>query len=111
MRADALKRLVDAMEALQAIERFSGHVELDHYLNNEILQAAVERKFEILGEALNQASGIEPDLDTLIPDLRRIISTRNRIIHAYDAVDQMILWDTIKNDLGDLRESLARIIQ
>ncbi|WP_159820371.1 HepT-like ribonuclease domain-containing protein [Cyanobium sp. Copco_Reservoir_LC18] len=42
----------------------------------------------------------------LIPDLSRIVGTRNRIIHVYEAVDQLILWDSINNDLPGLRSSL-----
>ena len=52
MRREALKRLLDAFEAIEAIERFIENCSLDHYLDNELLQSAVERKFEIIGEAL-----------------------------------------------------------
>ena len=54
MKPEALKRLLDALLAAEAIQRFTSGVDLDDYLNNEILQAAVERKFEILGEALKK---------------------------------------------------------
>jgi uncharacterized protein with HEPN domain len=109
MKPEALKRLVDALLAAEAIQRFTARVDLDDYLNNEILQAAVDCKFEILGEALKKATEAEPSLTTTVPDLRAIISTRNRIIHAYDAVDQLILWDAICNDLNDLRRDLHQL--
>jgi uncharacterized protein with HEPN domain len=66
----------------------------------------VERKFEIIGEALKLAHEADPSVLTIIPDLRRIVGTRNRIIHVYEAVDQLILWDAIQNDLAGLRSSL-----
>ena len=53
MRREALKRLHDALEAIEAIQRFIENCTLDHYLENELIQSAVERKFEIIGEALN----------------------------------------------------------
>jgi uncharacterized protein with HEPN domain len=53
MRREALKRLHDAFEAIEAIQRFIENCTLDHYLENELIQSAVERKFEIIGEALN----------------------------------------------------------
>ena len=56
-----------------------------------MLRSAVERQFEIIGEALNQAEIEQPDLTMLIPDLRRIVGLRNRIIHGYDSVDDQLL--------------------
>ena len=75
MDSKVLKYLLDALQAIEAIQRFTSGVVLDHYLSNEILQAAIERKFEILGEALKQAADQNPDLARSIPDLRAIIGT------------------------------------
>ena len=58
------------------------------FAENEIVRAAVERKFEILGEALNQVSKIDPALARRVPDFRDIISFRNPLIHGYAVVDQ-----------------------
>jgi uncharacterized protein with HEPN domain len=57
-------------------------------------------------EALRRAFEADPDILNNIPDLHRIVGTRNRIIHVYEAVDQLILWDTIQNDLPELKTSL-----
>ena len=111
MDSKVLKCLLDALQAIEAIQRFTSGVVLDHYLSNEVLQAAIERKFEILGEALKQAADLNPDLARSIPDLRAIIGTRNRIIHSYDAVDQLILWDVVIHDLYPLKASLEAIIR
>ena len=111
MKPQALKRLIDALQAIEAIERFTAGLDLDSYLNNELLQAAVERKLEILGKALKKASEAEANLTDAIPDLRAIISTRNRIIHVYDEVDQLILWDAISNDLDQLEKDIKTILE
>lgn len=108
MALEARKRLVDALEAIRALERFTDDVDLNSYLTNEVLQSAVERKFEIIGEALKKAAAAKPELQSQIPELSAVISTCNRIIHEYDAVDQLILWDTVKNDLTDLKVALER---
>ena len=110
MRREALKRLLDAFEAIEAIERFIENCSLDHYLDNELIQSAVERKFEIIGEALKRALEADPSVLMIIPDLRRIVGTRNRIIHVYEAVDQLILWDSIQNDLPGLKSSLLALL-
>ena len=81
MRTEALKRLFDAFTAIESIERFIANSTLDQYLDNELIQSAVERKFEI-----------------------------NRIIHVYEAVDQLILWDAIHNDLPSLRNCLLEML-
>lgn len=106
MRREALKRLLDTFEAIESIERFIEHCTLDQYLDNELIQSTVERKFEIIGEALKRSIEADPSVLNVVPDLRRIVATRNRIIHGYDAVDQLILWDAIQNDLPSLRSSL-----
>ena len=64
MQTEALKRLFDAFTAIESIERFIANCTLDHYLDNELIQSAVERKFEIIGEALKRASEADPMKDT-----------------------------------------------
>ena len=71
-------------------------VDYNAFLRDEMRQAALERKFEILGEALNRAEQSDPELADRLPELRRIIGMRNRIIHGYDAVDEEILWDAVQ---------------
>lgn len=110
MRTEALKRLFDALTAIESIQRFIANSTLDQYLDSELIQSAVERKFEITGEALKRASEADPHVLNAIPDLRRIVGTRNRIIHVYEAVDQLILWDAIQNDLPGLRSSLLEVL-
>jgi uncharacterized protein with HEPN domain len=110
MRREALKRLHDALEAIEAIERFIENCTLDRYLDTELIQSAVERKFEIIGEALKRAQEADTSVLDVIPDLRRIVGTRNRIIHVYETVDQLILWDAIQNDLPGLKASLRVVL-
>lgn len=64
------------------------------YQVNKLLRAATERQFEIIGEALNKALKIEPDLP--LTNKLRIVGMRNRITHAYDSVDEILLWEVIK---------------
>ena len=75
-----------------------------------MLQAAVERKFEILGEALKKAADADASVENLIPEPRQIISTRNRIIHVYDAVDHLLLWDVAQTLLPELKARVQQIL-
>lgn len=103
MQIQVCKRLQDALEAITAIEGFLSNQSVEDFLGSDILQAAVERKFEIIGEALKKAADADNEIVTLVPELREIIATRNRIIHVYDNVDHLILWDVVQSQLPGLK--------
>jgi uncharacterized protein with HEPN domain len=75
-----------------------------------MLRSAVERQYEIIGEALNHAELEQPDLATVIPDLRRIVGLRNRIIHGYDSVDDQLLWQTVQTHVPSLAQQLEQLL-
>lgn len=106
MQVELLTRVQDALDAIAAIENFLTNQSQDDFLESDMLQAAVERKFEILGESLKKAADLDPRLEQVIPELRQIVAMRNRIIHVYDAVDHFILWDVVQTELPNLRERL-----
>jgi uncharacterized protein with HEPN domain len=47
----------------------------------------------------------------LLPELRRIVGLRKRLIHGYDSVDDELLWQTIQNNIPKLRDHLERILE
>ena len=77
MHADAAKLIWDAQQALHRIRRFVANKDFAAYQSDELLRSAVERQFEILGEALNQLSRLDPNMAEKIPDLPRIVAFRN----------------------------------
>ena len=84
--------MVDALEACRAIQQFTTGSNFAAYAADSMRRAAVERKFEILGEALSRVETSAPEFTGRLPEIRRIIGMRNRIIHGYDAVDDEIVW-------------------
>jgi uncharacterized protein with HEPN domain len=70
---------------------------------------AIERNIEIIGEALNRILKVQPDIE--ITDSRRIVDTRNRIIHGYDSVTANVLWLIIKKSLPTLSKEVKRILK
>ncbi len=87
MTADeAEKYLWDADIAAERIARFTVGRSFDDYIADDLLRAAVERQFEIIGEAFTGLRRADPRLAERIPDLPRIIAFRNVLIHAYATV-------------------------
>ena len=72
---------------------------------DRLLNLALVRLIEIVGEAANRVSQAGQDQLPSIP-WRQIISMRNRIVHGYDEVDFDILWAVISDDLPRLIDTL-----
>jgi len=104
------KLLYDILQAALLIEEFSKDLSKTEFLANNMINSACERKFEIIGEAMNRLRKYFPELASKIPDLDKIIGFRNIIIHGYDVVSPTIIWTTIKNDLPNLIKSVKEIL-
>ena len=77
MQRDPRAFLWDVREAALAIQTFTKGMDVSAYENNALVQAAVERKFEVIGEALNQLSKLDPAMAAQLPDLPQIVAFRN----------------------------------
>lgn len=78
---------------------------------NRLLKAAVERNFEIIGEALNRISKIDPASAERIPECRSIIGFRNVLIHGYNDIDYDRVWQIIQADVPPLREVVLQLLK
>jgi uncharacterized protein with HEPN domain len=67
------------------------------------LRSAVERQFEIVGEALAQLARLDVAMSARIPDIRAIIAFRNALIHGYALVDRARVWRVVQENLPPLR--------
>jgi uncharacterized protein with HEPN domain len=97
-------------EAADAIALFTTGMDSVSYAGNEIVRAAVERKFEIIGEALTQLAKREPVFARRVPDFRNIIAFRNLLIHGYGVVDHDEVWDAVQTSLPGLRVAVAALL-
>ena len=85
------KYLYDIKQAIDSINEYLGdNRDFFKYQENKQLRRAVERELEIIGEAVNKALLIEPELVSSIQDARRIVDLRNYVIHGYDKIDDVI---------------------
>lgn len=72
-----------------------------------MLRPAVERQFEIVGEAFAGLRRVDPDLAARIPDLSRMVAFRNVLVHGYATVDDRLIWDVGEGHLPGLIAVLA----
>ncbi len=92
------------------VREFVDGMEFEDYLTDRRTQSAVERKFEIIGEALNRISRIDEELLEKIRDYRSIISFRNILAHGYDSIDERVVWGIIEADLNHLIEDAEKLV-
>ena len=73
-------------------------------------QAAVERKFEVIGEALNQLAKLDAALAARIPNLPQIVAFRNQLIHGYATVKVGTVWNIVQSSLPTLLEAVQVLL-
>jgi uncharacterized protein with HEPN domain len=74
-----------------------------------MLRRAVEREFEIIGEAMNRIEKIDSTIN--ISSKKQIINLRNRVIHGYDKIDNDIIWGTIVRHLPNLKQEIEDLLR
>ena len=94
--------LWDVRESAQAIQAFTAGFDGIQYAGNSLVQAAVERKFEIIGEALNPLAKTDPALASRVPELPQIVAFRNQLIHGYATVNPLTFWGVVESSLPAL---------
>lgn len=80
------------------------------YENTPVTKRAVERNFEIIGEALNRIKNMDDEIIEKISEHHRIIGFRNILIHGYDIVDEAIIWQAATKHLSILLQEIKEIL-
>ncbi|MFY9316344.1 MAG: HepT-like ribonuclease domain-containing protein [Burkholderiales bacterium] len=110
MQLEAKKYLLDISAAAELIASFTAGKDYAAYAADPLLRSAVERQFEIAGEALRRLAEIAPDLAARIPEFRRVIAFRNVLIHGYAVVDHRLVWGVVEGKLPDLKSSVKDLL-
>ena len=110
MQRDPRAFLWDVRESALAIQAFTADMDVAAYTANEMAQAAVERKFEIIGEALNQLAKLDTALAARIPDLPQIVAFRNQLIHGYATVNVSTVWNVAQNAVPPLLGAVQSLL-
>ncbi len=93
MPRDPRAYLWHARRAAALVVEFVADRSWADYEADPLLRSAVERQFEIVGEALGQLGRAAPDLAAQVPDLPRIVAFRHLLTHGYAAIDDRLVWE------------------
>jgi len=110
MQRDPRAFLWDVRESALAIQSFTAGMDVAAYSGNAMAQAAVERKFEVIGEALSQLAKLDVSLAARIPDLPQIVAFRNQLIHGYATVNTSTVWNIAQNALPSLIDAVQALL-
>jgi uncharacterized protein with HEPN domain len=101
--------LEDIKQAIDEIEEFlPERRDFFEFKKDLKTRKAIERNIEIIGEAVNRILNLNPEIK--ITNARKIVDTRNRIIHGYDTVSEDIIWAIVSNDMKMLRQEIVSLL-
>ena len=110
MQLESKKYLEDVRRASQCILEFIAGYGFSDYSESDLLKSAVERQFEIIGEALNKLKKTDFDTANKITDYGQIIAFRNILIHGYDVIEDAVVWDVAREKLPTLHNEVIAIL-
>lgn len=111
MQREAKKYLYDVQQAVGLIREFTDGKTFTDYQSNAMMRAAVEREFEIIGEAMTHLAKLDPQLVSRISEYEQIIGFRNRLIHGYADVNDRAVWYVIETDLPTLSREVDALME
>ena len=110
MRLEAHKYLYDIRKAAGLLNEFVRDKTFADDQSDAMLRAAVEREFEIIGEAMTKLARVDEAAIARISEFKRIIAFRNVLIHEYADVDDRLVWDVVETRLPTLVREMGTIL-
>ena len=109
MTIDERKLLKDILESALSIDEYlEGRRVFAEFKESKIKRRAIERELEIIGEATNNLLKMNPEIS--LSHARLIVDLRNRVIHAYDTVDEIIIWKIVMKDIPVLIKEVQELL-
>ena len=110
MHARSPKLLEDIRDAASFVGEVTQGCTLAQYSANRLLRQAVERNFEVIGEAVKRLAQVDPICAEGITQYPQIIAFRNILIHGYDLVDHALVWSTVQTQLPALLRDVQSLL-
>ena len=111
MTLETKKYLHDIRRATYLLEAFTSGKTFADYEADAMFRAAVEREFEIIGEAMSRLAAVDEATASRITNYQRIISFRNVLIHGYADVDNRLVWGVLEANLPILANEVEALSQ
>ena len=110
MQRESKKYLYDIQQACERLSKYISGKSYADYDADDYFRSAVERQFEIIGEAISQLYKSDPVTAEKIPNYQKIIAFRNILIHGYATIANDIVWGVIESDLSPLANTVASLL-
>lgn len=105
--------LLHMLDALDQISKYTAGVSEEQFLSNRMLQDAVVRNIGIVGEAAKQLLDVAPEFSSKHPEIpfAQVYGMRNRVIHGYASVNPSVVWDSVRDDVPQLRRQIVEVLE
>ena len=110
MRLETRKYLYDMQHTIALLREFTSGKTFADYEREAMLRAAVERKLEVIGEAVAQLAKLDASVAACISEYPRIIAFRNMLIHGYTDVDDRLVWEVVETKLPALNHEVGVLL-
>ena len=109
MSNEEKKFLLDIVASIKSIDEYLENKRIfSEFEKSKIKRRAVERELEIIGEATSRLVKLNSKIS--ISYARVIVDLRNKVIHAYDAIDETIIWKIIMKDIPLLLQEVEMLL-
>lgn len=105
--------LLHMLEFLDRIQEYTAGVSQEAFFASQLLQDAVIRNIEITGEAAKQLLDVAPEFSKTHPEIpfAQVYGMRNRVAHAYALVSPHVIWETVRQEVPELRAQIASVLK
>ena len=103
------ERLEHMKTAIERILRYTSGKSYEDLVSDDMMYYAVVKNIEIIGEAANM---LTPSFQQIHPETpwKMVKGMRNYIVHEYFQIDDIVVWDVVKNNIPELREQVIRYL-
>lgn len=110
MRRERKAYLWDILDAIHSVQGFMRDAAANEHFGGDLLQATVERKLEIIGEAMKQMEARFPGSTAKLPDVKLAMGMRDWLAHGYFAVQPELLWSTVSDNPPQLKSAVEAVL-
>ncbi|MBN2511861.1 MAG: DUF86 domain-containing protein [Sedimentisphaerales bacterium] len=109
-RREPGKYLYDILNGCEFLLEFTRGKTVEDYKRDRAFRSALERELQIIGEAMLQLDHIAPQIADKISDYRNIIGFRHVLVHGYDNLDPITVWNVVETKLSVLHRQVKVLL-